>query len=172
MPTTSGVSNYLFVRNGQFDQREGSTAAQLSQILDAYKASRRTKLVLYFHGGLVDNGSALQAAAFLTPAYEATNAFPVFIIWETGWAEVIDQNLPKIFGEGIFQRLVARVSQFVKGKLAKAGETGATRDAGDLPLDKLQEIENELKAGAADGSLFSHFTALQPSDELTDTEAA
>jgi hypothetical protein len=170
----SAVSNCLFVRNGQFDGEEGSNAAQLAQIFAAYKASGRTKLVLYFHGGLVDKTSAMQAAALLTPAYEAANAFPVFIIWETGWAEVIDQNLPKIFGEGIFQRLVARVSQFVKGKLSKASEAGATKDAGDLPLDKLQDIENELKASAVDGSLFSEldFAALQPSDELTDTEAA
>jgi len=170
----SGVSNCLYVRNGQFDGQEGSNAAQLAQIFAAYKASGRTKLVLYFHGGLVDRTSAMQAAALLTPAYEAANAFPVFIIWETGWAEVIDQNLPKIFGEGIFQRLVARVSQFVKGKLSKANETGATKDAGDLPLDKLQDIEKELKSSGVDGALFSELdlAALQPSDELTDTEAA
>jgi hypothetical protein len=174
MLTMPSLANCLFVREGQFDVSEGSNPAQLEQLFAAYKASGKKKLVVYFHGGLVDTASAVASAAALTPAYKASDAFPVFIIWQTGWAEVIDQNLPSIFGEKIFQRLVARVTQFVKGKLEKAAATGVSRGPGDLPLDKLQSIENELKTLDESGVPLTHFDpgALQPTDELTQDEEA
>jgi hypothetical protein len=173
MLTLPSVSHCLFVRNGQFDEDEGSNAAQLEQIFQTYRATGRTRLVVYFHGGLVDTASAVKDAAELAPAYEASSAFPIFVIWQTGWAEVVDQNLPSIFGERIFQRLVARVSQFVKGKLAKAA-SGASKGLDDLPLDKLYDIENELKMLSAGGVPFSHLDrkALASADTLTDVEAA
>jgi hypothetical protein len=173
MLTLPSVSHCLFVRNGQFDEDEGSNAAQLDQIFEAYRATGRTRLVVYFHGGLVDTAAAVRDAAELAPAYEASSAFPIFVIWQTGWAEVVDQNLPWIFGERIFQRLVARVSQFVKGKLEKAA-SGTSKGLDDLPLDKLYDIENELKMLSAGGVPFSnlHPQALAAADTLTDVEAA
>ena len=174
MLTVPGLPHCLFVREGQFDAEAGSSASQLEQLFAAYEASGRKTLVLYFHGGLVDTDSALAAAAALTPAFEASNAFPVFVIWETGWAEVIDQNLPSIFGEKIFQRLVARVTQFVKGKLDKAAATGRSRGPGDLPLDMLQNIETELKKLEAGVAPFADvdLATFPQTDELTEDEAA
>jgi hypothetical protein len=174
MLTVPGLPNCLFVREGQFDTDAGSNAAQLEQLFEAYEASGRKTLIVYFHGGLVDTDAALAAAAALIPAFEASNAFPVFVIWETGWAEIIDQNLPSIFGEKIFQRLVARVTQFVKGKLDKAAATGQSKGPGDLPLDMLQEIEVELKKLEGGVTPFGDLdlSKLPRSDELTEDEAA
>jgi hypothetical protein len=173
MSSSQTVTNCLFVREGRFDEPAGSNATQLEQLFAAYKASGKKRLVVYFHGGLVDTASAVTSATTLTPAYEASDAFPIFVIWETGWAEVVDQNLPSIFGEQIFQRLVARVTQFVKGKLEKAAATGVSKGLGDLPLDKLQSIEAELKTLTGVIPLEDlDVTALQETDELTETEAA
>src|ERR1043165_3230557 len=110
----------IVLKDGRFDADYGTSAADLSQIFNTLKQNKTQPLVLHFHGGLVDKQAGITAANALTPFYEKAGVYPLFFVWESGWQEVLQQNLPEIFRESIFQRILLRVTQFAKGKIDKA----------------------------------------------------
>ena len=90
------------------------------------------------------------AAAELLPLYTSAGATPLFVIWETGWKEIVEQNIPTIFREDIFNRLIRRVAQFVKAKADKEAKadretsSDGARSIGGMDLPKESAIEAEI----------------------------
>jgi hypothetical protein len=54
----------------------------------------------------------MEVAKSLLDEYKGAGAYPVFFVWESGLLDVIEQQLDKIAGEKIFQRLVDKLTQF------------------------------------------------------------
>src|SRR6516164_10373914 len=123
----ASVSNCIILRAGKFDPEHGSGSASLNGFLSEVGTSRPERLIIYFHGGLVDREAGMAASTLLAPNFIQADAKPLFIIWESGWKEVIEQNLPAIFAEQFFKRVLRRVTQFVKGKLDKVLLPGEAR---------------------------------------------
>ena len=162
----------VVLKDGKFDAGHGTSADDLRKIFAAIAEAESTPVVLHFHGGLVDKQAGIAAANTLTPIYQSAGVYPIFFVWESGWKEVLQQNLPAIFQENIFQRILLRVTQFAHGKIDKAIETGQAKAAGDLPLPKEFRVNNELK-NPADGR--EPYASVDPGvlpvgDELTDDE--
>src|SRR5206468_1062105 len=105
-------------------------------------------IVLHFHGGLVNKKAGVAGANMLTPLYQNAGAYPVFFVWESGWQDVIENNLPSIFKEPIFQKILTRVTQFAKGKVDKSAQTGAPKAAGGVPLPRESAVRAELNEPA------------------------
>ncbi|HTD15675.1 MAG TPA: alpha/beta hydrolase [Chthoniobacterales bacterium] len=164
--------NYSIVlKDGRFDTDSGTDANDLKEIFAAIDHDGKP-VVLHFHGGLVDKNAGVVGANALTPIYEDAGSYPIFFVWESGWQEVIQQNLPAIFEEPIFQKIITRVAQFAKGKVDKASQTGIPRAAGGVPLAKETPIRKELNSPEDGREPFSDIDpCLVPeNDELTAEE--
>lgn len=136
------------------------------------KQTRPERLVIHFHGGLVDRSLGEAAAAELLPLYTSAGATPLFVIWETGWKEIVEQNIPTIFKEDIFNRLVRRVAQFVKGKIDKETSGDGTRGIGAMELPKEGAIKAELDRAQTGEEMFQDvsFDQLPQGLQLTPDE--
>jgi len=144
-------------------------------------AAKSNRLVIHFHGGLVSREAGVAAATQLGPEYRKAGAEPLFIVWETGIADIISQNVQAIFDEEVFQTILRRVTQFVKGKLDKImGPPGARAVAGGLSLPYESEAQAEIDEGRAGKPMFvdtpvenvPEQAAPTPEQALTDHEKA
>jgi hypothetical protein len=148
------LSHSLVLSAGRFDKDHGSTAETFNGFVSQLQAAPPERLVLYFHGGLVDLESGLAGAKALEPKFQETGATPIFVIWQSGWDEIVEKNLPAIFNEGIFKRIRRRVTQAVKGKIDKTTADGAAKAVGGLPLMRDDKIQAELAKAEAGQPLF------------------
>ena len=167
------VQDHLIIlRDGKFDTANGTSPQTMDNMFANLRTELPKKIVINFHGGLVDRPSGIAAATALNPDYETAGAHPLFFIWESGWREVLEQKLPNIFQEEIFKNILTRVTQFAKAKVDKATETGTSMGIDDLPLPKETPIRTELKV-PSDGQ--EPFAGVDPSvipesDQLTNEE--
>jgi hypothetical protein len=134
-------SHALLLNRGMFDN---TTHADVDAMFKRACAQNAEHIVVHFHGGLIDKTAGLTAAERLIPIYQAAGAYPIFFIWESGWREVIERNVPAIFRESIFQGILARVSQGSKAKLSKELDPDRAR-SDSLPIPPDSVIFEELK---------------------------
>jgi hypothetical protein len=128
----------ILLNGGKLD---GTTANDVSEIFHAIERARPPNVVIHFHGGLVDKQQGLKAAKDLIPIYKEAGAYPIIVIWESGWLEVINRNIKAIFQEPLFQRILAYVTRFAKAKINK--DTDVTKSV-DLDLPSTLEVLDEL----------------------------
>jgi hypothetical protein len=166
--------NYIVLRSGKFDLVNGAGAAGITREFGSLKAAPFPSLTIYFHGGLVSLSSGEAQANQLNTAFLSGKSSPLFIIWETGLLEVVGQNLPAIFNEAIFQRILRRVAQFVKGKLDKSLLPAAARAITPLPLVHEDQIQAEINIAQTGGVMFASTPVDQvaPNETLTPVEQA
>lgn len=62
-----------------------------AEIETARAENRKAQLLFYAHGGLVSEKNALLAASKQLPFWRANGVYPIFFIWETGFAETVRQ---------------------------------------------------------------------------------
>jgi hypothetical protein len=55
------------------------------------------KIVIHFHGGLVDRAAGIRAATGLKPGYEAAGAYPLFSSGNPVGGRCWSKNSPNIF---------------------------------------------------------------------------
>lgn len=103
--------------NRDFD----STPQDVDALFDHLRNTRRKKIVLYFHGGLVDQNSGMEAATritqLFTTASPASSLHPISFVWETGAFETILSNLSDIYKTEFFQKLLQKVIKIAGKKL-------------------------------------------------------
>jgi hypothetical protein len=92
------------LRRGLFSDRGDwtSSAADVDAIFDehlpaAFKAARASgrplRLMLYAHGGLTNEATALAAAQARIDWWKSNDIYPLFFVWETGLGETVGQML-------------------------------------------------------------------------------
>jgi len=146
------------LRQGRFT--EGSSRDEMRRILSLAAANEHKHLVLFFHGGLVDERGGLDTMNQLIKPY-AAYSYPLFFIWHTGWNEVLLNALPKIADNALgFQRLNQIVGQMVAAKL---GNESGTRSTGD---------ELPAPAIAAAQLVDAENANVRPQAHLTDVDEA
>src|SRR5688572_5433604 len=78
----------------QFD----SIPQDVDNIISHLKPGNQKKIVLYFHGGLVNLDSGMDSAVRMTSLIETTTQFhPISVVWETGLIETLNSNLSEIY---------------------------------------------------------------------------
>ena len=145
--------NGSFKESGEFSSRP----EDIDALFEHLAVNRISQLTLYFHGGLVPEQNGLSAARQLLPKYMgAGQNHPVFFIWESGWYEVVKNNLGLIATEAIFERLAALVQDFVLSKVeqpaTRAGRSLAGQEAEIEPVSV--EEEEQLRALLAEDERF------------------
>ena len=162
----------IVLQDGRFDLKNGTGPEDLKSMFNQITAAKPDRIVIHFHGGLIDRLAGINAANFLRPIYEEAGAFPIFVVWETGWREVIQNNLPAIFNEDIFQKIQMRVAQFAKAKLEKSAITGVSKGLGGLDLPKDSAVQQELDNPVDGREPFANVNprAISDEEELTDEE--
>jgi hypothetical protein len=162
----------IVLRDGKFDTAHGTSKETLDKIFNELRQSQAKRVVVHFHGGLVDREAGIAGAEMLDKVYRQTDSAPIFFVWESGWKEILTQNLPAIFQENIFQKILAYLMRFAKGKINNAIETGTPRAAGDLLLPKRLEVEEEMAAPSDGKEPYGYVDphVLPPGDELTEAE--
>ncbi|WP_030573238.1 hypothetical protein [Streptomyces aureocirculatus] len=121
----------------------GRLASTSTDDVDALVASLkdRPRVVLHFHGGLIDDQLGFATAERLTPVYEEAGAEPVFFVWSSGLLETLMGNLPRIIEESVFQTLLHRVTRYAVGVvLPQPGQ----RTAGPLSAPPAKAVAAEL----------------------------
>lgn len=151
------LANYVGLSGGKFN---GTTRADLATALGGIADGQR--LVVHFHGGLVNRSAGISGAERLLPIYREAGAHPLFFVWQSGLLEVISANLTDIGKELVFKRLVERLLQFAlaKGKEEVGGRGGA------LELSPLDDLSSTMD----DASTEPFAEDPEPSEPLSDLQ--
>jgi len=113
-------------------------AAEIDALFQHLHSSGARSLVVHFHGGLVSESAGVEIARKMAPVYEAAGAVPLTFVWETGLVETFRDNLLKIHGSGLFQKLLKWVLRRVAQRFGGFEGRGA-----GVPIPMAQ-IEVEL----------------------------
>jgi hypothetical protein len=70
------------------------------KLAEAKAQGRNLRIVVFAHGGLVDEASGLAMAKAVIPWWVANNVYPIYFVWETGLFETLTQLLK---GERAFE---------------------------------------------------------------------
>jgi hypothetical protein len=119
----------------------GMTSDDVTALMS--RALRSDRVVMHFHGGLVDEARGMKIAQHLLPVYTGAGAYPVFFVWRSGALEILRDNLFKIAREELFDRLVRRVLGWAVGKVR--GEEEGSRGA-PIQQPSQQELDEQLGA--------------------------
>jgi len=162
---TETVSNAHVIET-QADGKLKTSTLQVDAIVKALEDE--SKLVLHFHGGLVNAAAGRRIAESLTPVYRGAGAYPVFFVWHGGLLEVVRGNLTEIAAEEAFSLLEKWVTKFAVGKLQQVpGSRGLTIGA---PSD--YEVALELARRLEGGEPFSGLVVEDNVSELDSREQA
>lgn len=125
-----------------------SDADQLSRIIAYLKEKDVNELTLYFHGGLVNEDSAvpgIKNVMSAVPNRDAGQAEVLSFIWKTGLFETIWDNLDEIFKSKFGKSLLKWVVRAVSKKLKVDFTKSAVNDGLSL-----EQIEEELEKSATE----------------------
>jgi len=92
---TLNKDHYLVSRHGTFDTSgspHATTQADLDHLFATLATDKnRNRLVLHFHGGLVEFVSGMQNAEDITKRYADLQAYQVFFLWQTAPSDVLSE---------------------------------------------------------------------------------
>jgi hypothetical protein len=80
--------------------------SHIDGLFEEIRNSAKSKVVMHFHGGLISERSGIKIARKMTPLYQSAGAYPINVIWETGFWETVTRNLDTIGKTGLFKKLV------------------------------------------------------------------
>lgn len=114
-PTFQGMASFRerCIHSRQGGRLASTTTADIDELVAGLKD--RPRVVLHFHGGLIDDTLGFATAHRLAPVYEAAGADPVFFVWSSGLLETLRGNLPQILNESVFRTLLNRVTRYATG---------------------------------------------------------
>lgn len=137
--------------NGTFRVTGGlsSTPKDVDHIFEKIEGSKnKNHIVLYFHGGLVNEASGLETAKKIIPHIIEAGGYPIVFIWKTGLIEIIKENLSQVKSQKIFQRILKFVIKKVFNRLGfdkpnKAAEIRGQQESLNEDIIDI-ELSNEI----------------------------
>lgn len=131
-----GKENYVHLNNGELSK--DYSVDDLKNLFQKFKDHQyRDKLVLHFHGGLVDCNSAMKGAEILKPKFEGGEAYPVFFIWNSALLDTLRNNLVAIVKESIYKIIFGHI----KSKHRELSNKKST----DLTAEEENKFKNQLE---------------------------
>jgi hypothetical protein len=128
-----------------------SNPADVDRILENVRSHSPHKVAVHFHGGLVSEAKGLELAARLIPTYEKGGAYPITVVWESGFAETVKHRLETVNQTKLFNKLVNyAIRHAAKWLGASVGARGAgqpmslteieTARASDLEMEQMDAL--------------------------------
>ncbi|MEV0321428.1 hypothetical protein ACIBKX_34400 [Streptomyces sp. NPDC050658] len=161
MPT----SRERCIHSRQGGRLASTTTADIDALVAGLKD--RPRVVLHFHGGLIDDTLGFATADRLAPVYEAAGADPVFFVWSSGLLETLRGNLPQILNESVFHTLLSRVTRYATGLVFQ--EPGQ-RALGAVATPAPRAVAAELAQVRAGHEPYARLTAPAEVPELSEDE--
>jgi pimeloyl-ACP methyl ester carboxylesterase len=137
----------LRTADGALDSNDSDALGDLQKRLSCGKK----KVLLYLHGGLVDQGSGQNIAAKLSGKGPSALGVPddweqIYIVWRTGLKETLKNNWQDLLeNDRLYKALVKRLVSYFSEKLE-----GASAGRGGEEAPKLTDvaIEDEIRTGS------------------------
>jgi hypothetical protein len=144
---TPNPNYFLVSASGKFGASPLSAATEVGRILDsAIEKNPENGLVLHFHGGLITRTYALESiVAPLTKTYLDAKAYPLFFVWESGFAESLVNNKGELGQDPAFRELVKKVSEWVLRLVSLTG-TITFKGSGGQDIDDIYKMRQEYDA--------------------------
>jgi hypothetical protein len=128
-------------QGGFKSSRKHSTSLEnLETIVKDISVANRKRLIIYFHGGLVDEKSGIESAIKVNQELKHQDHYIISFIWETGLGDTLKDNLTDIFKSKQGKRLLKWVIRAVTKKLAFG-----TLKGGSGQGVSIEDIEKELE---------------------------
>jgi hypothetical protein len=89
----------------------GTDTQAIDKILAHLATTEVTKVVLHFHGGLVNSEAGELTATSMVPLYQSAGSHPVVFIWETGFLDTIKKNITEIHSTTLFKKVLSYAVQ-------------------------------------------------------------
>lgn len=148
-----------FTRSGRYQTKPMDVDNVFNQIIKA----QPEKITLYFHGGLVSENTGIETALKLNPKLKTDKNFPLFLVWETGLLEIIQDKILDISLKKLFAVALKKVTQVMEKRLgfkssnSKGGFNWLDDRAIEFELQKpipfeFMEKEEEISARGAAAS--------------------
>ena len=143
-------------KDGCLNGSLGTDTKAIDEIFAYLASPNATKVILHFHGGLVNAEAGQLTATSMVPLYKSVPRHPIVFIWETGFLDTIKKNLTQIHQTTIFQKVLAYAVQQL-GKRLHIPIPGR----GDGQVEPLETVEMKIntpggletyEAGARGGS--------------------
>jgi hypothetical protein len=148
----------IHLQNGHFTPHTQTRATDLDALLDTFDAARSPSgLAIHLHGGLVSYSAALGIVKDLQPKYTDADAYPVFVVWESGPFETLMNNLQDIGKTDLFREMLRKLAEWA---LKSLGDAVGLRGGGPAPVDP-QAVADALDAWHADPSAGVPFVELE-----------
>lgn len=115
--------NYVHVgKHGTFypdnNTLYNSTPNEVDSLFKFLKENNKSKLLLYFHGGLVPADEGLKTAERIVRySSSGSDSHAFCFIWETGWMKTITDNLTTISNSAFFRKILIKVLKVIGPKL-------------------------------------------------------
>lgn len=141
----------ILLKEGQLNyganHDESTTTAQFEAVFSAFAAAAsqqgRTKLILDFHGGLVDEEEARKWSRPCFHYYNQANAYPVFLMWDSDIKSQFERNAWQFFADAGFQMLSGQLLKFLKGKFGSGAAGGTPESLTESALQRERRIAPE-----------------------------
>jgi hypothetical protein len=121
-----------------------TTPEQLAALFDHIRDSGKPSLTIYFHGGMVSEEKGVRLLAQLYPEIaEDFDSYPLFVLWESGWLDVLRRELQEIQRDGrLFNILLPKLLKHA-ARLARQLSVGTEESF--LELDESAPLTFELE---------------------------
>src|SRR5690606_25672857 len=92
----------------------------------------------HFHGGLNSEEVGIDIARRMTGLYQSAGAYPINIIWETGFWETVTRNLDSIGNTQLFKKIMHHALNQIRKRLGV--DIGGRGGQGNLTEDEFERI--------------------------------
>lgn len=123
-----------FTKTGE----QHTLSSDIDSLFEHLSRVKAKKLVLYFHGGLVNEQKGLQTAKRMRNLFNE-ETYTVAFIWKTGFLEILKQQLEAIYNSQLFKKVVKYVSFRLSNHLGGGSGRGSSQ------VMTLGEIEQKLQ---------------------------
>lgn len=119
-----------------------TTPSDVDNIIANISHNNTDKIVLFFHGGLVNELNGVAAAEAMNRVIIESSCYPVSFVWETGLGETIKERLLGIENTRIFKKIIKYVLKKAGSKLKLSLDTKGFEALSDEEIEEELEKEN------------------------------
>lgn len=130
--------------NGTFREtgKEHTHAEDIDALFEYLSTTETKKIVLYFHGGLVNEQNGRKTAEKMWNLLNE-EAYTIAFVWKTGFLEILKKQLEAIYHSPLFQKITQFVSfrsfNYLGGDSVRGGGKGSSQ------VMTKREVERELQ---------------------------
>lgn len=145
VPRSSAVSNkdlrphLISLGNDGLLKRDGTFGNDETDVAEIIKACAGKKVVLYAHGGLVSEDSAVQVLADFLPVFGAAGVYPISFIWHSDFWTTLVNILKESLGKRKPEGFLDSAKDFLLDRLDDALEPIARTLGGKAQWDEMRE---------------------------------